>query len=1057
MVLSGCGSGGGQEPATANAKQQTRFTKAGASAADYEVAVQALYVSYFGRPADPAGLTNFENALLAAGAPADIGGLANAYKTNASVRTLIDAFGVSAESNALYGSGSTSAFVNAIFRNVLNRTPQPSGQSFWVQAIDSGALTAGNAALSIMAGAFANNSTQGQIDQQLINNRLTVAAYFSAQVVNQGAVAEYAGSIAAGNARTMLAAVVATTDTTGYESTVIMYVDNMGGTAKTVGFSPASLSFNFASGSTTPVVLTATAQGTNEFPGSPGIVYVSLSDANGIFTVNPRAVETSSNSYAITLYPSASAAAGAHQGNLKLSLCADSACASPFTGSPWTIPYNVQVAASPLGASPNQSTAASMNAGGAEPANIGFTVQGQGLDWTVGTNVAWMQPSVSTGSGNGGFMITFAASALSAGSYSGNVTVRSSDGQAVVVPITLQVLASSFQITGGTAAFTAVNGAPIPTQPIDFSASNNAVDSWTATGDSSWLLVTPASGTTPAVLNIGIDPTKGPLAAGTYSGNAIVSSPQVSNLDIPVTLNLVKATLSATPSSVTMGGTLGRSFSSLPLAISLNTGSNSWPWTLSNVPSGISVSSTSGTVGGSGVNLTVSGQPAAAGGSTAVMTLKAQVNGDSLSIPISVAANADQHKLTVSESGVGFSSTPNWSRLTHNITLSDNFGMTTAWTAQSNQPWLTVTASGTTGASGSTVTLTADPSTLTQNAVSYATVTFTPATANMQAVTVKVGVWVGSGAPAATTGIATAYTKIVADTIRPYVYVNNGTTSIDAYNLYTGQKIATFSGVGNALGEMSVSGNGDRLYVLDTVAKNVVVVDLVNQAVLETWPLYAAISGDGMHIISAHPNGVEVVLVGDGTAYTADGVFLGGTLFYGNLAASSDGKVLMSEGLFGSLDYSAVSGGQLFINGTAISTANVRTFDMVGMTVDPIALSPDGSRAYLADVPSGYACRQYSTANNQLSLIGYLPNPEAYPNTVKVDINGRIYCGMMEGMTYDVQLYSPTGAFLHGYKWSNLQGYNLGLAPQGIAISPDGFVMAGISGDPMLEIIAVGP
>ncbi len=211
-VLTACGSNGSASVNQAldlQSKQLHRSTKATAS--DYQNAVQELYVSYFGRPADPSGLANFEAALLAANAPPDIQGLNNAYATNAAVRALVNSFGTSAESVALYGNGSTIAFVTAVYQNVLGRAPDAAGLNFWAGAISNGTLTQGNAALSIMAGALTNTSQQGLVDAQLVDNHLAAATYFTSQVSVQNAAVAYAGANAAASARAMLNAVLATT------------------------------------------------------------------------------------------------------------------------------------------------------------------------------------------------------------------------------------------------------------------------------------------------------------------------------------------------------------------------------------------------------------------------------------------------------------------------------------------------------------------------------------------------------------------------------------------------------------------------------------------------------------------------------------------------------------------------------------------------------------------------------------------------------------------------------------------------------------------------------
>ncbi len=231
--LSACGSNGSSTGVNASSKAAHRSTKVVAS--DYEEVVQQLYISYFGRPADPAGLANFEAQLLAAGAPTDIQLLVPAYDTNAAVKTLIDAFGTSAESQTLYGSGTTEEFIDAIFEHVLSRTPQAAGLQFWEGQLGGG-LSKGNAALAIMAGALVNNSTQGQLDATLIQNRITVAEQFTASVSSENAVGAYRGAPAAAMARAMLSGVVANSNVGSYQATIDQTIVDL----------PTALSFSFS-------------------------------------------------------------------------------------------------------------------------------------------------------------------------------------------------------------------------------------------------------------------------------------------------------------------------------------------------------------------------------------------------------------------------------------------------------------------------------------------------------------------------------------------------------------------------------------------------------------------------------------------------------------------------------------------------------------------------------------------------------------------------------------------------------------------------------------------
>ncbi len=214
--LAACGGDRSAGSISVGANDKQSMTRAKSAANVYDVTVQQLYVSYFGRPADAGGLANFAAALQAAGAPPDIQGLNQAYGSNPAVKALVDSFGTSAESRALYGNGNTTAFVTAIYQNVLGRAPDSAGLSFWVGAIDNGHLTQSNAALSIMAGAQANTSAQGLLDANLISNRVTVAQNFTSAVP----LSTYDGATAAADARTMLSLVTAATDVTSFQANV---------------------------------------------------------------------------------------------------------------------------------------------------------------------------------------------------------------------------------------------------------------------------------------------------------------------------------------------------------------------------------------------------------------------------------------------------------------------------------------------------------------------------------------------------------------------------------------------------------------------------------------------------------------------------------------------------------------------------------------------------------------------------------------------------------------------------------------------------------------------
>ena len=234
--LAACGSGGSQTGIDPSSKAAQRSVKT-MQAADYEEVTQDLYIAYFGRPADPVGLTNIENRLLAIGAPNDIQKMIPAYDSNPALKALVDSFGTSDESKALYAGSSNEDFVTAIYQHAFGRAPDSGGLAYWSGQLDRNGLTLGCAALSIMAGALVNTSSQGQLDGQLVENRIAVAEQFTDSIAGENAVSDYNGAAAASVARDMLSGVTAATNVATMQTAI---------DAAIADFPPLPLSFSFS-------------------------------------------------------------------------------------------------------------------------------------------------------------------------------------------------------------------------------------------------------------------------------------------------------------------------------------------------------------------------------------------------------------------------------------------------------------------------------------------------------------------------------------------------------------------------------------------------------------------------------------------------------------------------------------------------------------------------------------------------------------------------------------------------------------------------------------------
>jgi len=427
-------------------------------------------------------------------------------------------------------------------------------------------------------------------------------------------------------------------------------------------------------------------------------------------------------------------------------------------------------------------------------------------------------------------------------------------------------------------------------------------------------------------------------------------------------------------------------------------------------------------------------------------------------IPVTLAWQvppAGPHKLLFSEIGVAFSSTPSWSRLSRTLAIRDEEGGAATWTAASDKSWLTVTPGGATSAGGGTVsfTLQADPSALAADSLEVATVTLTPTSANTTSPEkLVVGLWKGSGTPAQMLKLATPYQALIADPVRPYVYAHNGGSTIDVYNVYLQSQVATIPAVAGALGAMAVAADGSTLYAMDRANGKVALVDLTTRAVAAPLTLAMAASAQSVGMAYARPNGVPMLLLGDFSAYTlapwqaitsggggetsvsalADGtkVVYGGTPTSPSLAIAY--SLSMKDGVFQRTAVGTPAWG---------SAANGKE----------AALSLDGLRYYTA---SGwpYACQVLDATN--ASFIGYL-GADAYPNSVKVGTDGRVYCGISGWYSSaDVWMYSPAGSLLGSFKFA---GYARALLDRQFVVVGDGLVGAALTDDPYLVFIPIGP
>ncbi|USX15515.1 DUF4214 domain-containing protein [Oxalobacteraceae bacterium OTU3CAMAD1] len=157
-------------------------------ATTFTTELQKLYVAYFNRPADPAGLEFWNTAVTNAGG---------------STAAASAAFAASAEYKAIYSGMSNTQIITQVYQNLFGHAPDPVGRTFWVKALDDKIFTIDQIVAEVANGA------QGT-DKTAFANKTTAAAAFTAAVDTDAEKAAYTGTDANNAAKAFIAKI--TTD-----------------------------------------------------------------------------------------------------------------------------------------------------------------------------------------------------------------------------------------------------------------------------------------------------------------------------------------------------------------------------------------------------------------------------------------------------------------------------------------------------------------------------------------------------------------------------------------------------------------------------------------------------------------------------------------------------------------------------------------------------------------------------------------------------------------------------------------------------------------------------
>jgi len=164
--------------------------------------IQKLYVAYFGRPADVAGLAYWTTVVTAA---------------NGDTSAVSAEFAKSAEYKAMYVGMNNDQIVNAVYVNLFGRNAEDAGRKYWAQLLNTNQITIDNVVTAVAAGA--QNS-----DLIAINGKVQVAIAFTSSLDNEKKKDSYNGSDAIKFIQNILATV---TSEESADNVIVMINDHI--------------------------------------------------------------------------------------------------------------------------------------------------------------------------------------------------------------------------------------------------------------------------------------------------------------------------------------------------------------------------------------------------------------------------------------------------------------------------------------------------------------------------------------------------------------------------------------------------------------------------------------------------------------------------------------------------------------------------------------------------------------------------------------------------------------------------------------------------------------
>ncbi|MDA0168685.1 choice-of-anchor D domain-containing protein [Solirubrobacter taibaiensis] len=330
---------------------------------------------------------------------------------------------------------------------------------------------------------------------------------------------------------------------------------------------------------------------------------------------------------------------------------------------------------------------------GADPAARSISLSNVGggtLSFSASSDQDWLTVSPHSGTAPGTLSVSVDLEGLAAGDHTGRVTVDAGAAGTKSVAVTLTVVgAPELALSHSTLAFSGIEGAANPAaRTVSVSNAGPGTLNFTATSDTAWLHVTPASGTAPRDLSVSVD--LGGLQPGEHSAHVTVTS-GASTKTIVVTLQVAPrpAVLALSTEALSFAGTQGGASPSAKSVSVSNSGGGSLSFTAQSDAAWLSVSPGSGAAPRD-VSVSVNLSGLAPGDRTGHITVDAGAAGTkTVTVTLSVAERPAV--LALSTEALSFAGTQGGaSPSAKSVSVSNSGGGSLSFTAQSDAAWLSV-------------------------------------------------------------------------------------------------------------------------------------------------------------------------------------------------------------------------------------------------------------------------------------------------------------------------------------------------------------------------------